>query len=89
MSLSEFRVSFARYAEENNIALPDKFMNANEIEFVAAINAYIKPLSHDMDLCYSNLETLITISGCEAPKLSEEQTNKVKRYLQAFIKACE
>jgi hypothetical protein len=89
MSLSEFRAAFHRYAKENNINLPEKFTSASELEFISAINTYLKPHADNMDLCYSNLRTLIIIAEGDAPELTPEQTNKVKRYLQAFIRVTE
>jgi hypothetical protein len=89
MSLSDFRASFVRYAEENKFEIPSTFKNATDVEFAIAVNMYLRPHAHDLDLCYSNLQALIMVSGCEVPELNAEQKTKVKRFLQAFIKATE
>lgn len=86
MSLEDFRKSFIKFASDNGIDLPDILTNANEAVLIAGINTHLRPFANNLDLCYSNLQTLIMAAGHEMPELNEEQTAKVKRYLEAFIK---
>ena len=89
MSLPDFRKAFVKYATEIKLDLPPALINVSDVELVAGINTHLRPFAHDMDLCYSNLQTLILASGYEIPELTAEQTAKVKRYIEALIKASE
>lgn len=87
MSLTEFRASFRKFVENNGFKLPDFLINSSDVEFTAGVNQVLRPYENDMDLCLSNLKTVITIAGHELPDLNAEQEKKLKRYLDAFIKS--
>ena len=89
MSLAEFKAAFIKYVAGIDMKMPQAFTDATDLELIAIINQYLRPFSHDMNLCYSNLQTLIIASGHEVPELTEEQKAKVKRFIAAFIKASE
>jgi hypothetical protein len=85
MSLSDFRISFQTNLNLWGVDVPDNIKNASDAEFTIVVNNHLRPFKDDLNLAYSNLETLIVAAGYKVPELNEEQKAKVKRYIQAFI----
>ena len=88
-TIQKFRDSFVKYANSQGFSVPEQIKNANDFEFSIFVRNNLQPFRHDLNLAYSNMQSLMIMAGHELPQLSENQREKVKSYISAFIDCVE